>query len=72
MKSDADIEAERVALEGLIGPTRAGWYAEACLVEYGDTSEAALWKCRYQEMAMEAGRLEQELNEFRQAAPPPR
>ena len=46
MKSDEEIERERAALEPLIGPTRAGWYAESCLVEYGDHSEAALWKLR--------------------------
>ena len=64
MKSDADIEYERFVLAELIGPTRAGWYAESCLVEYGDYSEAALWKCRYREMAMAAGQLVGERNAY--------
>lgn len=59
MKTDEAIEQERQALEPLIGPTRAGWYAEACDVHpEKDGHDVTLWACRYREMAMEAGRLE--------------
>lgn len=60
MKTDEAIEQERAALADLIGPTRAGWYAEACNVENPpDLTEGneLLWACRYREMAREAGRL---------------
>lgn len=66
MKTGAEIEREREALAALIGPTRAGWYAEACRVECGDSSEAALWKCRCRELAREAGRLEAEAARLRE------
>lgn len=52
MKTDAQIKAERAALEPSLGPTRAGWYAEACKVE--GEGGASLWACRYREMAREA------------------
>ncbi len=68
MKTDEEIERERSTLAELIGPTRAGWYAESCQVEYGDDSDAAIWKCRYREMAREAGRLEEEAARMRSAA----
>jgi hypothetical protein len=63
MKTDEEIERERAALEPLIGPTRAGWYAEACRFEYDADPDVLLWACRYREMAMEAGRLEQRLQQ---------
>lgn len=59
LMTDAVIEARRKELEPLIGPTRAGWHAEACKVEHGDP--ALLWACRYREMANEAGLLEQQI-----------
>ncbi|HTU22498.1 MAG TPA: hypothetical protein VMG10_30955 [Gemmataceae bacterium] len=61
MKTDEAIERERAALEPLIGPTRAGWYAEACCVEHDEPHEKLLWACRYREMAMEAGQLEMKI-----------
>lgn len=63
MKTDAEIEAERLHLGPLIGPTRAGWYAEACKIEYADLTGASLWSCRYREMAREAGSLRERLAE---------
>ncbi|HTU18910.1 MAG TPA: hypothetical protein VMG10_12695 [Gemmataceae bacterium] len=64
MKTDEEIERERAALEPLIGPTRVGWYAEACRVEYDDPPDVVLWACRYREMAMEAGQLEMKIAEL--------
>ncbi len=58
MKTDEENEAERAELEPLIGPTRAGWYAEACDVyPEKDGHEPTLWACRYREMAQAAGEL---------------
>lgn len=58
MKSDAEIERERAALEPLIGPTRASWYAEACQMEIGrEDADVLRWGCRYREMAREGGLL---------------
>lgn len=61
MMTDQEIETTRSELEQLIGPTRAGWWAEACLLEYDHHPDVLLWACRYREMAREAGRLEAEL-----------
>lgn len=61
MKTDAEIEAERQQMEPLIGPTRSGWYAEACdIYPSKDGHPATLWACRYREMASECCRLEQD------------
>jgi NTP pyrophosphatase (non-canonical NTP hydrolase) len=61
VKTDEEIDLERKWLELLIGPTRAGWYAEACEYEHGADPGELLWACRYREMAMEAGHLEERL-----------
>ena len=55
MLSDEEI-AQRVArMRETLGPTRAGWYEEACKLEYGHRpAEALLWACRYRELAREA------------------
>lgn len=53
MFSDEQIEHGRKQIEENVGRWRANWYAESCQVMYGDHSEAALWKCRYREVALE-------------------
>lgn len=58
MFTDAQIEEVRPAVEEFFGPTRAGWYAEACKLEPGQASgEAMVWACRYRELAREAAAL---------------
>lgn len=55
--SDKEIEARRAWLEPIIGPTRAGWYAEACKMEAGKEYDGVLWGCRYREVALKCGYL---------------
>ncbi len=47
MKTDEEIERERVAMLPIVGPTHADWYAEACRVERDDPT--LLWACRVRE-----------------------
>jgi hypothetical protein len=61
MKAIEVIEAEREWLEPLIGAQRASWYEEACQVDLHAHSGELMWACRYREMAMEAGHLEERL-----------
>lgn len=70
MKSDEEIERERAALEPLIGPTRGKWYAEACKVEWDAPHGELLWACRYRELAMALGQMEQSAKAIRAALKP--
>lgn len=67
MKTDESIAQEKAFLEPLLGPTRSGWYEEACKLEIPDTPhEVMIWACRFREMAMEAGKLADALMPFGQ------
>lgn len=61
--SDEEIEEQRAFLEPLIGPTRARWYAEACVMESEYSKEELLWSCRFREMAREVALLETDIKE---------
>lgn len=50
MKSDADIQSERTAMEPIVGTTFAEWYAEACRLEYDTDPNVLLWACRTREV----------------------
>lgn len=49
MKTDEEIERDCRALAPIVGPTHAGWYAEACRVEHDDPTAVVMWACRVRE-----------------------
>jgi hypothetical protein len=56
--TDEEIAQAVALLTPALGPTRAGWYGEACAVEPGLDGlphEAILWACRYREFVRGVG-----------------
>lgn len=49
MKTDEEIAREVAELSATVGPTHAGWYAEACRVEYTAPHDEVMWACRVRE-----------------------
>lgn len=71
MKTEESIAADVAALEPVVGKTLAGWYADACKVEYGDGHALVMQACRVREavwrFAVEFGPLADAANELLEA-----